>query len=848
MKKYRITSIPSLNKFAKGGDKKGCPPGTYWNGTKCTKLYTLKNDKKYIDGVAAWDMHVTNNEVRNLITPEYNDQIKDRLYSGKWGFDPESGALIRLDKIQPQSVTKLDDKTKASREKEKKQQEALRNKWESEDTYRQSIIDAGFDPATFGKAKGTNVITGEPIYASSKEEADRINQEAINQAAIEGNAAVVNNPVFKAAAYMTPVGMAIGAMEGAARLAPDVYDFAKDPSWSGAGQIGMDVLQTAPFAGAAIKNAYKINPWAFKEDPNKFYRQIGNKGLEDALNTGVIKSADQATYPRPYFVEGKDISMLEQTGSGAHGRPTVMFETSGVNKEGMPFVSPANASGEYTPWIADMAEVPVSEGRLLKQHWLKGYKEVPTELPGSPNTSISGRLKQFFDRPPGPLMLGMPTGSSGNMVKKNMNYYKQLLDSYDGKKMSISDRKFYNSLIETGKKQDGMVTEAQFNELKRLETGNFNFGKRGYNKESLVQVEPKAPVEVSNAIPSVDDVGKKGYSLNFEQILKLPDEDILNKTGRSKEDWELFIEAKPDKYGKALEDTYNSAYNPTQEQLANIEAGKQQLLDFYSSGEYNRRLQNGIPGLSFMDAHNYQNNLINAINKTKPRYVKSKNSGTLESDAMAYSAGADASGTKLGIDFSSTGLSRPDSKYVVSHEYGHTSLYDDKNRKLLENLPKLSLDEETLKNWTKWGKESGNKAYDDLISYYSSPDEARQRGISAILYSKEAGISIDDLVDMPYNQVIELNRAGKIPKDIAELRQIYNQKELKDYLKKLYSIAIPTTGIIGTATMLANPFEGSNGLPQQKKGGSTNNYIELDIPKSKIKEYIDQGYIVEELD
>jgi hypothetical protein len=434
------------------------------------------------------------------------------------------------------------------------------------------------------------------------------------------------------------------------------------------------------------------------------------------------------------------------------------------------------------------------------------------------------------------------------MVKKNMNYYKQLLDSYDGKKMSISDRKFYNSLIETGKKQDGMVTEAQFNELKRLETGNFDFGKRGYNKESLVQVEPKAPVEVSNAIPSVDDVGKKGYSLNFEQILKLPDEDILNKTGRSKEDWELFIEAKPDKYGKALEDTYNSAYNPTQEQLANIEAGKQQLLDFYSSGEYNRRLQNGIPGLSFMDAHNYQNNLINAINKTKPRYVKSKNSGTLESDAMAYSAGADASGTKLGIDFSSTGLSRPDSKYVVSHEYGHTSLYDDKNRKLLENLPKLSLDEETLKNWTKWGKESGNKAYDDLISYYSSPDEARQRGISAILYSKEAGISIDDLVDMPYNQVIELNRAGKIPKDIAELRQIYNQKELKDYLKKLYSIAIPTTGIIGTATMLANPFEGSNGLPQQKKGGSTNNYIELDIPKSKIKEYIDQGYIVEELD
>jgi hypothetical protein len=274
--------------------------------------------------------------------------------------------------------------------------------------------------------------------------------------------------------------MAIGAIEGAARLAPDVYDFAKDPSWSGAGQIGMDVLQTAPFAGAAIKNAYKINPWAFKEDPNKFYRQIGNKGLEDALNTGVIKSADQATYPRPYFVEGKDISMLEQTGSGAHGRPTVMFETSGVNKEGMPFVSPANASGEYTPWIADMAEVPVSEGRLLKQHWLKGYKEVPTELPGSPNAGISGRLKQFFDRPPGPMMLLGPSG--GATVKKNMNYYKQLLDSYDSKKMSAANRKFYNDLIKTANKQDGMVTEAQLRELDRLKSGNFDYGKKGYAK------------------------------------------------------------------------------------------------------------------------------------------------------------------------------------------------------------------------------------------------------------------------------------------------------------------------------------------------------------------------------
>ena len=231
-------SIPALNTFA-GGGAQGCPPRQYWNGTKCTKLITLKDDKKYIDGVADWRMHVSD---PNMITSTYNDNIKNRLYSGKWGFDPESGALVKLSAVQPKSVTTLDAKTKADREREKKEQEAQRIRWESQDTYRQSIIDAGFDPATFGKAKGVNTITGEPIYASSKEEADRINQEAINQAAIEGNAAIVNNPVFKAAAYMTPWGMAIGAMEGAARLAPDTYNFAKDPSWSGAGAVGMDAL------------------------------------------------------------------------------------------------------------------------------------------------------------------------------------------------------------------------------------------------------------------------------------------------------------------------------------------------------------------------------------------------------------------------------------------------------------------------------------------------------------------------------------------------------------------------------------------------------------------------------
>ena len=185
-------------------------------------------------------------------------------------------------------------------------------------------------------------------------------------------------------AYDNPTAENI--LDATGNVTMDALGVLTSPGMGGAMTAGANYLTKGP-----LKNADKINPFAFKEDPNKFYRQLGNEGLENALNTKVIKSADQATYPRPYFVEGKDISMLEQTGSGAHGRPTVMFETSGVNKEGMPFLSPANASGEYTPWIANMGEVPVSEGRLLKKHWWQGYKEVkvPKELPGSPKVVSS---------------------------------------------------------------------------------------------------------------------------------------------------------------------------------------------------------------------------------------------------------------------------------------------------------------------------------------------------------------------------------------------------------------------------------------------------------------------------
>lgn len=162
------------------------------------------------------------------------------------------------------------------------------------------------------------------------------------------------------------------------------------------GDPAMLAFEAAPLLGAGFKtagrllgteegllsNTYKINPRAFKPNPESFYRQIGNEGLADAVSSNTIRSANQSVFPRPHFVEGSDFTKLYSTGEGATGsRPSVIFETSGLNHVGEPFVFPANSNSGYTPWIAGDAIVPLSEGRILQKDWLQGYK--PVQFPTS---------------------------------------------------------------------------------------------------------------------------------------------------------------------------------------------------------------------------------------------------------------------------------------------------------------------------------------------------------------------------------------------------------------------------------------------------------------------------------
>jgi hypothetical protein len=86
---------------------------------------------------------------------------------------------------------------------------------------------------------------------------------------------------------------------------------------------------------------------------------------------------------------------------------------------------------------------------------------------------------------------------------KNPDYFTQLLTGYNSNVLSAKNKKFYKDLIDSVKKQNGLVTERQYNQLQRLKSGDFNFGKKGYadggNVNNYTELELTAK-EIKNYI------------------------------------------------------------------------------------------------------------------------------------------------------------------------------------------------------------------------------------------------------------------------------------------------------------------------------------------------------------
>ena len=178
-----------------------------------------------------------------------DDYINKQLLTGEWGYDETTGGLSRLD----------------------------------------SPIDVSQNAQTLGRSdyysSGYNL--NEEELTQSYIDGDNTSQRAKNSYLNAGHSAVVNNPAFKAAAFMTPPGMAIGAMEGAAHLIPDSYNFAQDPSWGNAGSVGMDLLMMAPTIPGAVKGIHK----PFK-DARKILKEVdGYANFENSYASSMLANS-----------------------------------------------------------------------------------------------------------------------------------------------------------------------------------------------------------------------------------------------------------------------------------------------------------------------------------------------------------------------------------------------------------------------------------------------------------------------------------------------------------------------------------------------------------------------------
>lgn len=175
-------------------------------------------------------------------------------------------------------------------------------------------------------------------------------------------------------------------------------------------KTGLTALELSPAYGATKKllpQTYTINPWAGKL--GKYNRVVGPDAIRDIQESGVIRAGDRGGSQLPNQVGsiiGSRITPYASFGKGAPAADNIYAQRV-ISQGKKPFIIstdrpmkvstlgrhgkgttqfPVGPDGKY------MKEFPASEAKVFefrdKPHWLKGYTEVPRELPGSPNSTI----------------------------------------------------------------------------------------------------------------------------------------------------------------------------------------------------------------------------------------------------------------------------------------------------------------------------------------------------------------------------------------------------------------------------------------------------------------------------
>jgi hypothetical protein len=144
----------------------------------------------------------------------------------------------------------------------------------------------------------------------------------------------------------------------------------------------------------ALRNASKINPWAYQYNLPKdvMYRGIGEAGMKDAIESGMFRAnpnVEVVNFP------GSNLRASKQFNKAYYSPKFNIADEYGqgyiaeVPKSASDWAQRYKGKNDWSQ-IAK-TDIPTSEGRILQKDWLQGYKVVPTL---TQNTGDVGNLAQ----------------------------------------------------------------------------------------------------------------------------------------------------------------------------------------------------------------------------------------------------------------------------------------------------------------------------------------------------------------------------------------------------------------------------------------------------------------------
>ena len=350
---------------------------------------------------------------------------------------------------------------------------------------------------------------------------------------------------------------------------------------------------------------------------------------------------------------------------------------------------------------------------------------------------------------------------------------------------AFADRKFgkktsaeYVDYLKTLKKYGGDLPEAQLGNLGKLLKPLIKTGKK--YADDLFRSKPQKPQ-------------------NFDDLINLPDEEFAKFTSAGKDHWKLVGKKGRPEFKDRLMKLYNGMFKPNDNVMPAIEKTQKEMASFFNTPEYKQRLINGL-NISTKEADDIVRDMTKQINETKFTF---NNSGSEKYQAQA--ASPLIKGGKANVVFTDivNKYSPEQLDGIIRHELGHVGSYlkTGNNKLLSEQFPKLDLQERLHSTW------SNNK---NLIDYYSTPDEIRQRGLVALDFIKKNNTTIDNFLNISYDDIVRGQMQGKIPREVQDLVQYYKPEQLGPYLKKMFSVV----GTLGLGDQLTQKKDGGPITPE----------------------------------